>query len=72
MIINAIFVFLLHEIAWISYMMGVHMKLNPKQHPSMYYDANTHIRNSDMFILMFPSTETSHLDGTIAYGEKKT
>ena len=71
--IYAICVLLLHRIAWISYMIGVYMKWNPKQHPSMYYDAHTQNgrRNSDMIILMFPSTETSHEDGTVAYEKGK-
>ena len=74
MIIYTIFVFLLQKNTWILYMIGVYMKWNPKQHPSMYNDANTqnHRRNSDMIILIFPSTETSHLDGTVAYDERKT
>ena len=69
MIIYTFFVFLSHEIASISYVIGVYLKWNPKQHPSMYYDANiqNRRRKSDMIILMFPSTETSHLDGTVAY-----
>ena len=72
MIIYKIFVYLLHEIAWISYMIGVYLKWNPKRRPNMYYDANTQNRrrNSDMIILMFPST--SHLDGTVVYDERKT
>ena len=55
-------------------MISVYMKQNPKQHPSMYYDANTQNRrrNSDMIVLIFPSTETSHLDGTVACDESKT
>ena len=70
--IYTIFVFLLHKIAWISYMIGVYMKWNPKQQPSMYYDTHTQngCHNSDMIIL-FPSTKTSHQDGTVAYEKGK-
>ena len=55
-------------------MIGVYLKWNPKQHPSMYYDANTQNRrrNSDVIILIFPSTETAHLGGTVAYDDRKT
>ena len=54
-------------------MIGVYMKLNPKQHTRMYYDANTHNRRrNSMIIQMLPLTETSHLDGTVAYNESKT
>ena len=65
--------FLLHKIARISYTIGVYMKLNPKQHSSMYYDANTHNRrrNSDINTLMLPWTEKSHLDGTVTFDESK-
>ena len=74
MIIYTTFVFLLHEITWISYVICEYMKWNPKQHPSMHYDANTQNRrrNSDIIILIFPSTETSDLDDTVAYDERKT
>ena len=66
--------FFLQKIAWMSYMIGVYMKRNSKQDPCMYYDANTQTRrrNSDMTILIFLSTETSHLDGTVAYDQRKT
>ena len=57
MIIYTIFVFVLRKFAWNSYMVGVYMKWNPKHHPNMYYDANTHnrLRNSDIIILVLPS-----------------
>ena len=63
-----------HKVVRISSTIRVYMKWNPTQHPSLYYDANTHIppRNSGIIILMVPSTEKSHLDGTVAYDENKT
>ena len=62
MIIYTIFGFLLQEIEWIPYMIGVYMKWNPKQHPSMYYDANTQNRrrNSKMIILDRNVTSERH------------
>ena len=74
MMIYTIFLFLLQKIAWSSYMIGMYMKWNPKQHPSMYYDANiqNRRRKSDMIILIFPWTETSHLGGAVANDERKT
>ena len=54
----------------ISYMIGVYMEWSPKQHARMYYILNTHHRrcDRDMMILM---TETSRLNGTVAYDEGK-
>ena len=55
-------------------MVRVFMEWNPEQHPSMYYDLNTHHRrcDSDMIMLMLSTTETPYLNGTAAYDESKT
>ena len=56
-IVYTIFVFLLPKILWISYMIGVFM-----EHPRLLYVLNTYHRrcNSDMIILMLPTTDTLH------------
>ena len=41
------------------------------RHVLCMYNTQNDRRNSDMIILMFPSTEMSHQDGTVAYEKEK-